>query len=130
MKYLLILLVAFSFPAWAVTHPDEKLRDPALEARALHLTQTLRCVVCQNESIEESNADIARDLRILVRSQILAGKTDAEIVTGLRTSYGDFILLNPPMDRRTYALWLMPVLVLAAGLFMMIPAMRIRKKKK
>lgn len=118
IRIVLALLFFMCAPALAVTHPDEKLSDPALEARALALTRELRCVVCQNESVEESNAHIARDLRLTVRKLILEGRTDDDIRAYLRGRYGDYILLKPPLAPRTYILWLMPLLVLAAGLAM------------
>jgi cytochrome c-type biogenesis protein CcmH len=95
--------------------PDEVLKDPALEARARALSQTLRCMVCQNESIDESNAPLARDLRILVRERIEAGDSDAEVREFLVARYGEFILLTPRLDSRTILLWSAPVLVLLAG---------------
>jgi cytochrome c-type biogenesis protein CcmH len=130
MKTFLIFILCFFMvlPAFAVIHPDEKLRDPAQEARALNLTKTLRCVVCQNESLEESQADIARDLRLIIRQQITAGKSDDQIIAFLRTRYGKFILLEPPMDRQTVLLWLAPVLVLATGMALAIPLVWRRRK--
>ena len=131
MKNFLLGFLLFAFtamPAFAVTHPDEKLRDPALEARALNLTANLRCVVCQNESVDASEADIARDLRLLVRKQILEGKTDAQIMDYLRGRYGDYISFEPPFDARTYLLWLMPLLVLAAGAIFAWPAFKRRRR--
>jgi cytochrome c-type biogenesis protein CcmH len=129
-KALLILSLLFwAMPAYALTHPDEQLRNPAQEARAHAITTQLRCVVCQNESIEDSGADIARDLRILVRRQILAGKTDAEIYDYLRARYGDYILLNPPLDARTYALWFAPLVVLLAGIVFLRPMFRRRRHR-
>lgn len=129
MRYaLLTLLCLIALPAFALMHPDEKLRNPDLEARALSITTKLRCVTCQNESVEASGADIARDVRIIVRRQILDGKTDADIFQFLRDRYGDYILLNPPVDTRTYALWFAPFIVLALGALCLIPMFR-RKKR-
>lgn len=132
MKHVLIVFFCLflSAPAWAVTHPDEKLKDPAQEARALALTQTLRCVVCQNESIEASHADIAKDLRILVRKQVAEGKTDAEIIAFLRARYGDYILLEPPFAPRTWMLWLAPLAVLAGGTALAYPYMRRKRRRR
>jgi cytochrome c-type biogenesis protein CcmH len=95
--------------------PDEMLQDPALEARARALSQTLRCMVCQNESIDESNAPLARDLRILVRERIKAGNTDAEVREFLVSRYGEFILLEPRVTPRTLLLWGIPLIVLVLG---------------
>lgn len=131
MRALVIILVLFlSLPALAITHPDERLADPALEARAMALTKELRCVVCQNESIEESRADMARDLRILVRNQIQEGKSNADIRAFLTSKYGDFIFLKPPVSPRTYLLWLAPICVLTIGGVMIAASTRRRKIRK
>jgi cytochrome c-type biogenesis protein CcmH len=106
---LLILRTAFA------VEPDEMMKDPALEARARALSQTLRCMVCQNESIDESNAPLARDLRLLIRERIRNGDSDAEVREFLVARYGEFILLAPRLTARTILLWAVPVLVLLAG---------------
>lgn len=129
-RILLIAFLLFSFPSLAITHPDEKLTNPALEARALKLTKELRCVVCQNESIEESHATIARDLRLNVRKQILDGKSDEDIKIFLRERYGDYILLTPPMDPRTWALWFAPLILLFTGAWMAYASFGKRRRKK
>jgi cytochrome c-type biogenesis protein CcmH len=95
--------------------PDEVLTDPRLEARARALSAELRCMVCQNESIDESNADLARDLRLLVRERLQAGDSDDQIRTFLVRRYGDFILLKPPFKLETWLLWSAPFIVLVAG---------------
>lgn len=114
---LLLLLLLLASPALAV-QPDERLADPALEARARAMSRELRCVVCQNESIDESNATIARDLRILLRERLTAGDSDAQATAFLVARYGDFVLLRPPVRADTWALWFGPlaVLVLGAGI--------------
>ncbi len=99
---------------FAVT-PDEMLADPKLEARAEALSTGLRCMVCQNESIDESDASLAHDIRVLIRQQMLAGRSDAEIRAFLVARYGDFILLKPPFKPETFLLWGAPVLLLLAG---------------
>jgi cytochrome c-type biogenesis protein CcmH len=86
--------------------------DPAMEARARHLQRQLRCLVCQGESIDESGADLAADLRHLVRRQMAAGKSDQQIEDFLVARYGNFILMRPPLEPDTYALWLAPFIVL------------------
>jgi cytochrome c-type biogenesis protein CcmH len=103
--------------AHAATSPDEILADPVLEARARALSQQLRCLVCQNQSIDDSDADLARDLRQLVRERLVAGDSDAEIIAFLTARYGDFVLLQPPVKPATWGLWFGPlaVLVVAAG---------------
>jgi cytochrome c-type biogenesis protein CcmH len=100
--------------AFAVT-PDEMLADPKLEARAEALSAQLRCMVCQNESIDESDAPLAHDIRVLVRQKMLAGESDAEICTFLVARYGDFILLKPPFKPETILLWSAPLFLLIAG---------------
>jgi cytochrome c-type biogenesis protein CcmH len=121
--------VFLSFHAMAITHPSEKIQNPIQEARAVKLTQQLRCVVCQNESIEESHADIARDLRALVRTQIIQGKTDSEITAFLRARYGDYIMLEPPINARTSLLWLAPIFVFLFGALMAAPTLKRRRRK-
>jgi cytochrome c-type biogenesis protein CcmH len=111
---LLILFAGLPFAAGAVT-PDEMLRDPKLEARARDLSAQLRCMVCQNESIDESEASLARDIRLVVREKISAGESNDAILAFLVKRYGDFILLKPPLKIETFLLWGAPVLVLLAG---------------
>ncbi|MXU66295.1 cytochrome c-type biogenesis protein [Oceanomicrobium pacificus] len=105
----------FTGPAAAV-EVDEILDDPALEARARDLSKELRCLVCRNESIDESNADLARDLRILVRERLVAGDTDDEVIAYLVDRYGDYVLLKPRIGGGNLILWLAaPALLLAGG---------------
>lgn len=105
-------------PARAV-EPGEMLDDPALEARARALSQELRCVVCQNQSIDDSNAPLAHDLRVLVRERLTAGDTDAEVLSYITARYGEFVLLRPRFKPETLVLWLAPLLLLAgAGAFL------------
>lgn len=113
MRALLLMLLLAS-PALAV-QPDEVLDDPALEARAREISQGLRCLVCRNESIDESNADLARDMRVLVRERLVAGETDAEIVDGLVDRYGEFVLLEPQANGANLILWGAPLLLLLTG---------------
>ncbi len=117
-RLLIVFLLLVSTPAMAVMNPAERLNNPAMEARAKDLTRTFRCVVCQNQSVDDSNAQIAQDLRITVRKQILDGKTDDQIRTYLRERYGDYILLDPPVEPRTWVLWFAPIIVLAAGMML------------
>jgi cytochrome c-type biogenesis protein CcmH len=102
-------------PALSITSPDEMLRDPALEARARALCKELRCLVCQNQSIDDSNAELARDLRRLVRERLVAGDSDAEIRAFLVERYGDFVLLKPPVGPGTWLLWFGPPALLLVG---------------
>ena len=105
---LLMLAVA---PAWAV-EPGERLADAAQEARARRISQELRCLVCQNQSIDDLIAELARDLRLLVRERIVAGDTDAQVLAFVEARYGEFVLLRPPFKPHTLALWLTPLLLL------------------
>jgi cytochrome c-type biogenesis protein CcmH len=116
MRQLLALafLIVFSGLAVAV-EPGEALEDPKLEARARELSLELRCLVCQNQSIDDSHASLARDLRILVRERLKAGDSDAEVRAYLVSRYGEFILLKPPLRMGTLLLWLSPFAILALG---------------
>jgi cytochrome c-type biogenesis protein CcmH len=101
-------------PTQAV-EPGEILKDPALEARARRLSQELRCVVCQNQSIDESNAPLAHDLRVIVRERLVAGDSDAEVLAFVEARYGSFVLLRPRLKPQTVLLWLTPLLLLAGA---------------
>lgn len=117
--------VLFSAPAgWAV-QPDEVLKDPALEERARRLSSELRCMVCQNQSIDDSDADLARDLRIVVRDRLTAGDTDGQVLDYVVSRYGEFVLLKPRFNLRNAILWSIPaVLLLAGGCFLFVSARR------
>ncbi len=108
------LALSMAAPAIAV-QPDEVLADPKLEARARAISSELRCLVCQNQSIDDSDAPLARDLRLLVRDQLKSGASDSDIRTFLVARYGEFVLLRPSFNAHTLLLWLGPVLVLLAG---------------
>ena len=112
----LLFLLVVSMPALAV-EPDEILADPALESRARSLSTGFRCLVCQNQSIDDSDAPLARDLRLLIRERLAAGSSDAEVKAYVVSRYGDFVLLKPPFDVRTLLLWLSPFILLLVGLF-------------
>ena len=118
MKRILVaacfLAVLGLSPARAVL-PDEVMSDPAKEARARELSRELRCMVCQNQSIDDSEAPLARDLRLLVRERIAAGDSDPQVIDFLVARYGEFVLLKPRFERQTLALWLVPPLVLFGG---------------
>jgi len=130
LKLLCLIAVAIGIvitpglgpPAWAV-EPDEILADAALEARARSLSAELRCLVCQNQSIDESNAPLARDLRILVRERLTAGESDSQIMDFIVERYGEFVLLRPRFSGATLLLWLSPLLILVAGIFLARSAM-------
>src|ERR1700741_2534203 len=107
---LALAALACAAPARA-GQPEEMLRDPALEARARTLSQQLRCMVCQNQSIDDSDAPLARDLRILVRERLQAGDSDAQVIDFLVARYGEFVLLRPRLSAHTALLWVMPIAV-------------------
>ena len=114
MKRLLLILVLLASPVWAV-EPSEMLDDPILEDRARALSQGLRCPVCQNESIDESNASLAKELRILLRERIVAGDTDAQAVDFIVQRYGEFVLLRPDARGANLILWVAaPIMLLLA----------------
>ncbi len=99
---------------------DETLADPALEARVQDIAQDLRCLVCQNQSIADSNADLAKDLRRLVRERIAAGDTNDEVIAFMTARYGDYVLLKPPVNPGTYVLWFGPPALFAIGLLIVV----------
>jgi cytochrome c-type biogenesis protein CcmH len=111
---LLAMLAGMIAPAFAVL-PDEVMSNPAQEARARALSRELRCMVCQNQSIDDSEAPLARDIRLLVREHIAAGQSDAEVINFLVARYGEFVLLKPRFELHTLALWLVPPLALLLG---------------
>jgi cytochrome c-type biogenesis protein CcmH len=128
-----MLAIAAAMPGTAAADPVEKtldhpLADPALEARARAVMKEIRCVVCQSESINDSDADIAADLRNIVREQIAAGRSTEEIEDYLTARYGDFVLLDPPFKARTLILWLGPFVLVAFGGLGIV--MRLRKRPK
>ena len=113
--FALIALWLAAWPALAV-EPDEMLADPALEARAREVTRELRCVVCQNQSVDDSDAPLARDIRILVRERIKGGDTDEQARDFIVARYGKFVLLRPPLERDTLLLWFGPGILLLGAL--------------
>lgn len=119
VRAALLLWLAFAGGAHAV-EPDEVLPDPALEARARTLSEGLRCLVCQNQSIDDSHAALARDLRLLVRERLKAGDSDGQIRDFLVVRYGDFVLLKPPFGADTLLLWGLPFLMLGGGLGLLL----------
>jgi cytochrome c-type biogenesis protein CcmH len=108
------LFLSLAAPAFAV-QPDEVLKDPAMEARAREISKELRCLVCQNQSIDDSNAPLARDLRVLVRQRLVAGDDNGSVLGYITARYGDYVLLRPPFKASTYVLWIGPVVVLLLG---------------
>jgi cytochrome c-type biogenesis protein CcmH len=111
---LWLVLLVLAVPPAAAVEPDEMLADPALEARARSISQELRCLVCQNQSIDDSNAALAKDLRLLVRERLRAGDSDQAVLAFVEARYGEFVLLRPKLNAHTLLLWLAPLLLLAA----------------
>jgi len=125
---LVLVMLLSASPVFAV-NPDEVLADPALEARARALSAQLRCMVCQNQSIDDSNAELAKDLRILVRDRITAGDSDDAVIDYVVSRYGEFVLLNPRFETKTWLLWGAPIVLLLAGAAAMIVSARRRTGK-
>lgn len=123
-----VLLLAAAPMAFAV-EPGEMLDDPALEARAREISKELRCLVCQNQSIDDSSADLARDLRLIVRQRLTAGDSDDQVLQYVTDRYGDFVLLRPPVKPATLALWLAPPLLLIAGAGLSLAYLRRRQRQ-
>lgn len=124
-RILLLLALLLPLHAHAVSNPADMLPDPAQEARARELGRDIRCMVCQNQSIEDSEVGLARDLRLIVRERIVAGDSDAQVKAFLRARYGDFVLLKPPFAWSTAILWATPAVAVLMGLGLIL-AMRRR----
>ena len=128
--FLLAFILVLSAPvfSWAAVQPDEMLQNPVLEARARTLSQQLRCMVCQNESIDESDAPLAHDLRVLVRERLQAGDSDAQVLDFLVARYGEFVLLKPRLSWRTAMLWGLPPGLLLIGITLLVVAAARRRR--
>lgn len=122
----LLAMLLFATPAAAVD-PGERLDDPVLEERARGLSQELRCLVCQNQSIDDSDAPLAKDLRVLVRDRLKEGDTDAEVLSYIVDRYGEFVLLRPPLRAGTVLLWVAPFIVLIIGIGSVLVYVRSRR---
>ncbi|MGB6538151.1 MAG: cytochrome c-type biogenesis protein [Xanthobacteraceae bacterium] len=133
MKYLhalALLMALFTATTCVAVEPDEVLSNPVLEARARAISKELRCMVCQNESIDESQAPLAHDLRMLVRQRVRAGDSNAQIIKFLVSRYGEFILLKPPLSWNTLALWGAPPALVLAGLLVILIGERRRRARR
>ena len=124
---ILVLTLSTATSCWAAVQPDEMLKDPALEGRARTLSQQLRCMVCQNELIDEFDAPLARDLRVLVRERLQAGDSDTQVLDFLVARYGEFVLLKPRLSWRTVLLWGLPPALLLTGIALLAVAARRRR---
>jgi cytochrome c-type biogenesis protein CcmH len=125
---LIALLIALAVPAAALAvEPDEILKDPKLETRARHLSEELRCMVCQNQSIDDSAAPLARDLRLLVRERLTQGDSDSQVLDYLVSRYGEFVLLKPRFELHNFLLWGLPPIALAAGMIALFVTARRRQ---
>jgi len=129
MKRTALLLILFFCVSLAIVAKDAQpsAADPVLEERVMKLSRELRCLVCQNETLADSRADLAEDLRGQIREQMKAGKSDKEIIAYLTDRYGKFILYNPPIDPTTYLLWFGPFILLLAGLFFLFRYLKQRR---
>jgi len=126
--FFALLMMALSLSPVFAVEPGEVLDDPVLEARAREISKGLRCVVCQNQSIDDSNADLARDMRVLVRERLVAGDSNVEVTNYMVSSYGDFVLLKPPLKKSTYVLWFGPLLIVGLGILTLFIFYRRRRK--
>jgi len=126
-RFALAGLGLLAAQAAIAVQPDEILKDPALESRARALSRVLRCMVCQNQSIDDSDAPLARDLRILVRERLTSGDSDSQVVDFLVARYGEFVLLKPRLAWHNAVLWLTPAVALVAGAIAMLVAIRRRR---
>ena len=132
-KKLLVIIsfffVVFFLNFYFAVEPDEILENKKQELRARNISKNIRCMVCQNQSIDESNAPLAKDMRILIREKIQDGKSDKEIYKFLSDRYGDFILLNPPIKLKTLALWLLPFVFFLIGIYIIFNQNKKFKKR-
>ncbi|WP_375280869.1 cytochrome c-type biogenesis protein [Pseudooctadecabacter sp.] len=122
-RFIATLFVGLALAsATFAVEPDEILPDPVMEERAREISKKLRCVVCQNQDIDSSNAGVARDLRLLVRERLVAGDSNAEVIAYVRARYGDYVLMSPPLNGATFALWAAPfvLVLLSVGAFVIV----------
>lgn len=119
-----LMLLQWGCVSAQAVQPDEMLKDPALEHQAREISAELRCLVCQNQSIDDSDAPLARDLRLLVRERLQAGDTHRDVIDFVVARYGEFILLRPRLSAKTYLLWIAPLLLLAGGIVLVLRLFR------
>jgi cytochrome c-type biogenesis protein CcmH len=130
LRLIIVCAVLFGTHAALAVEPDEMLADPALEAHARTISRELRCMVCQNQSIDDSAAPLAHDLRVLVRERLKAGDNDQQVLDFLVARYGEFVLLKPRFEWRTALLWLTPLAVLIVGAITLVAATKRRKSAR
>ena len=130
LRFLVVAVVMLAAAPALAVNPDEMLADPALEQRARDLSATIRCMKCQNQSIDDSDADLARDLRILLRERLVAGDSDGEVLDFLVARYGEFVLLKPRFSTANLLLWAAPLLGLLGGFFLALRYFRRREDEK
>jgi cytochrome c-type biogenesis protein CcmH len=128
VKAIVLALALLSAAPAVAVQPDEMLADPKLEARAREISKELRCMVCQNQSIDDSDAGLARDLRVLVRERLTVGDSDSQVIDYLVKRYGEFVLLKPRFEWQTVLLWITPGVVLAIGAWALFAASRRRRE--
>lgn len=128
MRGVFIALLLFAATPVLAVEPDEILDDPMLEARAREIGKELRCLVCQNQSIDDSDADLARDLRLLIRERLEAGDSDEAVIAFVVERYGDYVLLKPPLKPATYPLWLGPFAIL--GIAILVATFYLRRRRR
>jgi cytochrome c-type biogenesis protein CcmH len=126
---IIVITILFSKTTIYSVEPEEFLQNPKQELKARNISKNVRCLVCQNQSIDESAAPLAKDLRILIRKKVKEGHTENEIYKFLTDRYGDFILLKPPLKRTTFMLWFLPFVFLAIGIFILFWHHKKSKKK-
>jgi cytochrome c-type biogenesis protein CcmH len=126
---IIVIMILFSKTIIYSVEPEEFLQNPKQELKARNISKNVRCLVCQNQSIDESAAPLAKDLRILIRKKVKEGHTENEIYKFLTDRYGDFILLKPPLKRTTFMLWFLPFVFLAIGIFILFWHHKKSKKK-
>jgi cytochrome c-type biogenesis protein CcmH len=126
---IIVIIILFSKTNIYSVEPEEFLQNPKQELKARNISKNVRCLVCQNQSIDESAAPLAKDLRILIRKKVKEGYTENEIYKFLTDRYGDFILLKPPLKRTTFMLWFLPFVFLAIGIFILFWHHKKSKKK-
>ncbi|EJF90585.1 cytochrome c-type biogenesis protein [Bartonella tamiae] len=129
ISWIVIFIFALHLPVLAV-QPDEILDNPVLEKRARDISSHLRCLVCQNESIDDSNAPLARDIRLLVRERLVEGDTDKQVLNFMVERYGEFVLLKPRLNRETFLLWGAPVIIIGVAFSIIVWRVKRRNSQK